>query len=154
MKKTMLLRGLFGFPVGISIGYLITVCTSLIWGGGYYTPCVPELVSMMGNEIRAVLLQTLLCGLIGTGCAAGSVIWEVEHWSIAKQTGLYFLVISVIVMPISYLLHWMEHSMAGFLQYYGIFAAIFAVIWITEFLIGKRNVDKMNQNLYKAKDEL
>lgn len=154
MKKTMLSRGLFGFPVGISIGYLITVCTSLIWGGGYYTPCVPELVSMMGNEIRAVLLQTLLCGLIGTGCAAGSVIWEVEHWSIAKQTGLYFLVISVIVMPISYLLHWMEHSMAGFLQYYGIFAAIFAVIWITEFLIGKRNVDKMNQNLYKAKDEL
>lgn len=154
MKKTMLLRGLFGFPVGISIGYLITVCTSLIWGGGYYTPCVPELVSMMGNEIRAVLLQTLLCGLIGTGCAAGSVIWEIEHWSIAKQTGLYFLVISVIVMPISYLLHWMEHSMAGFLQYYGIFAAIFAVIWITEFLIGKRNVDKMNQNLYKAKDEL
>lgn len=147
MKKNMILRGLLGFPIGISIGYVITIITSLIWGGGYYSPCVPELISVMGNEIRAVLLQTLLSGLIGTSCAAFSVIWEVEHWSIMKQTALYFLIISVTIIPISYILRWMEHSVAGFLQYFGIFAAIFALIWITETLILKHNVDKMNKNL-------
>ena len=154
MKKNIILRGLLGFPIGISIGYVITICTSLIWGGGYYSPCVPELISMAGSEIYAVLLQALLCGLIGTCCAASSVIWEIEHWSIVMQTGLYFLIISVVIMPISYLLYWMEHSVAGFLQYFGIFAAIFAGIWITEFIIGKHNVDKMNQKLHKAKDEI
>ena len=41
MKKKVFMRGLFGIPVGITISYLITVLTSLIFGDGYYYPCVP-----------------------------------------------------------------------------------------------------------------
>lgn len=76
MKKKILLRGLLGIPTGIAIGYVITIGISLIWGKGYYAPCVPELISLMGSEIRAVILQTALCGLLGVGCSASSVIWE------------------------------------------------------------------------------
>lgn len=150
----MILRGALGFPLGIAFGYVITIFTSLIWADGYYAPCIPELVTAMGNEINAVLVQALLCGLIGAGCSAGSVIWEIEHWSIAKQTGIYFLIISVIIMPTAYLLYWMEHSPAGFLSYFGIFVLIFAVIWMIEFLIGKHYVHKMNENLNKTKDDI
>ena len=150
----MILRGAFGFPLGIAFGYVITIFTSLIWADGYYAPCIPELVSAVGNEIYAVLVQALLCGLIGAGCSAGSVIWELEHWGIAKQTGIYFLIISVIIMPTAYLLYWMEHSLTGFLIYFGIFVLIFAVIWMIEFLIGKHSVHKMNENLNKAKDDI
>ena len=91
MKKKILLRGLIGLPVGISIGHLISVITSLIWGGGAYSPCVPELVSSVGNEVGAVLLQTILCAIIGAVFAGASLIWEIERWSIARQTGVYFL---------------------------------------------------------------
>lgn len=153
MKKKIVLRSALGFPLGIAIGYLITIFISLGLADGYYAPCVPELIPIMGNEINAVILQALLCGLLGTGFAASSVIWEIDDWSIVKQTGIYFLIISVIMMPIAYFTFWMEHSVTGFLSYFGIFALIFAVIWIIQFIIGKKNVKKMNENLYKAKSD-
>lgn len=151
MKRNIILRGLIGFPIGITIGYLISIINSLIWADGYYSPCVPELISVMGNEINAVLLQTFLCGLLGVGFSASSVIWEVEYWGIVVQTGVYFAVTSVIMMPIAYFTYWMEHSLKGFLSYFGIFILIFIVVWIVQYMIGKRIVKNLNTNLYKTK---
>ena len=71
MKKNVLLRGLFGIPTGIAIGYVITVMMSAFWGDGSYYPCVPAFVDAMGSEIRAVVVQTVLCGLVGM--AGGTV---------------------------------------------------------------------------------
>ena len=64
MKKQLLLRGLLGFPIGIALGYLITILVSLGWGDGAYAPCMPALADAMGSEIGAVMLQALLCGLL------------------------------------------------------------------------------------------
>ena len=130
MKKKIFLRGLSGIPTGLAIGYLITIITSLIWGNGYDFPCVPELAVMMGSEINAVLLQGFLCGVLGMGFAASSVIWDMEDWGLVKQTGIYFLIDSVTMMPIAYVTFWMEHSLKGVLSYFGIFALMFAVVWI------------------------
>lgn len=134
MKKNMMMRGALGVPLGIAIGYMITIISSAVWGEGYYAPCVPELVKEMGSEINAVVLQAVLCGLLGMVCGAGSVIWEIERWSIARQTGTYFLLILAGMMPIGYVLQWMEHSAAGAAQYFGIFAIIFVVIWISQYV--------------------
>lgn len=149
LKKKLILRGILGFPIGIAVGYLITIFSSFVWANGYYSPCTPELISVMGNEINAVMFQTLLCGLLGMVCAGGSVIWEIENWNILKQTGIYFLVICAFMMPIAYFLYWMEHSAAGFFSYFMVFVLIFAVIWVIQFMIRKRDVEKMNANLYK-----
>ncbi len=151
MKKKIIIRSLLGFSIGIAIGYLITIWSSLVWGNGYYSPCVPELISAMGNEINAVILQAVLCGIVGTGFAASSVIWEIDNWSIVKQTGIYFAIISVIMLPIAYFAYWMEHSVVGFLIYFGIFVLIFAIMWIVLYAIGKNNVRKMNEKLSQTK---
>lgn len=147
MGKKIILRSILGFPIGISIGYLITIFISLAFANGYYQPCVPQLISTMGNEINAIILQTLLCGLLGTGFAVSSIIWEIDNWSIIKQTGIYFIIISVTMLPIAYFLYWMEHSVVGFFSYFGIFVLIFAFVWIIQFIIGKYNVKKMNETL-------
>ena len=147
MKKKVLFRSVLGFPIGITVGYVITILISVGWGQGYYSPCVPELIRIMGNEIHAVILQTVLCGLLGVVFAATSVIWEMENWSLVKQTGIYFLIISVVMMPVAYFTHWMEHSVRGFLIYFGIFAAIFIAIWLIQYAIGKHTVKKMNSKL-------
>ena len=49
---------------------------------------------------------------------------------LVKQTGIYFLIDSVTMMPIAYVTFWMEHSLKGVLSYFGIFALMFAVVWI------------------------
>lgn len=152
MKKKIIKRSILGFPLGITMGYVITILISFGWANGYYTPCVPELISIMGNEINAVILQTVLCGILGTGFAASSIIWEMDNWSIVKQTGIYFSIISVILLPVAYFSYWMEHSVVGFLFYFGIFTLIFVIIWIIQFVIGKHNVGRMNEKLFQIKN--
>ncbi len=149
MKRKIVLRGLLGFPLGVAIGHSITIILSLIFANGYYTPCAPELIAVAGSEIHAVLLQTILCGILGSGFAACSVIWEIEHWSLVKQTGIFFLIVSVIFMPIAYVLYWMEHSLKGIISYFGIFVLIFIAVWIVQYAVGKRNIKKINNALDK-----
>lgn len=153
MKKKLVLRSLLGFPIGLAIGYLITILISVLLADGQYYPCVPELTAAMGSEIRAVLLQALLCGILGAGFAAASVIWEMDNWGLVKQTGIYFSIISVLMMPIAYAAYWFEHSMKGFLSYFGIFFLIFLVIWISQYIIAKCNVKKMNKTLHEKREE-
>lgn len=113
MKKKVLQRGLFGIPTGIAIGYVITVMMSAFWGDGSYYPCVPAFVDAMGSEIRAVVVQTVLCGLVGMVYAAGSVVWEVDRWSLAGQTAAYFLITLGSVLPVAYAAYWMEPQRRG-----------------------------------------
>lgn len=152
MTKKIIKRGIIGIPIGITIGYFITILISLSVGNGDYSPCVPEFIALMENEINAVILQTIFCALLGLGFAASSVIWEIENWNIVKQTGIYFLIISIIMLPIAYFAYWMEHSVAGFLIYFGIFVLSFVIVWIIQFTIGRQNVRKMNEKIKKVKN--
>lgn len=149
MKKKIVLRSISGFPLGLALGYFISIIISFIFANGYYSPCEPELIVMVGSEINAVILQALLCGVLGSGFAAASVIWEIDDWGLVKQTGIYFLIISLIMMPIAYITYWMEHSLKGVLSYLGIFAFIFVVVWIVQYMIARHNVKKLNETLYK-----
>ena len=150
MKRKLLLRALLGFPLGLAIGYVITILLSLFSGGGHYLPCVPTLAAALGSELHAVLLQALLCGLLGAGFAACSLIWEVERWSLIGQTALYFFLLSLLMIPIAYFAHWMEHSFLGFLSYFGIFVLVFLFFWLLMFFINRRNVKRLNEGLNKT----
>lgn len=133
--------------MGITIGYIITICISANIANGSYYPCVPALVEESGSELNAVVLQTVLCGILGAAFGGSSVIWQIERWSLAKQTGIYFLIVSTAMLPVAWFAYWMDHSVAGFFSYFGIFALIFAVVWIVEMLIARRNVRDMNAKL-------
>ena len=97
MKNQIIKRGLVGFPVGIAIGFVITLIISACVGDGSYYPVTPELIGSTGNELNAVILQTVLCGIMGSGFAMASVIWELDSWSLAKQSGIYFLIACIIM---------------------------------------------------------
>ena len=147
MKRKAVLRGIVGMPVGILIGYAMTVLLSLGWGSGEYLPCAPELTARMGSEMGAVLLQAALCAVLGAAFGASSMIWEIERWSIARQTAAYLFATSLAMMPTAYLLYWMRHSLAGFLSYLGIYLLIFLAIWLGNYFAIRRSIRKMNEKL-------
>lgn len=144
MKKKIIMRGLLGLPTGIAIGFVITLIISACIGNGSFYPVTPELIDTMGNELNAVILQTVLCAVMGVGFAAASVIWELDSWSLAKQSGIYFMIISVIMLPIAYVTNWMKHTALGVLSYVAIFVAIFVIVWLSQYLLWKRKIKKMN----------
>ena len=152
MKNQIIKRGLVGFPVGIAIGFVITLIISACIRDGSYYPVTPEFIDLMGNELNAVILQTVLCGIIGSGFAMASVIWDIDSWSLAKQSGIYFLIACIIMFPIAYITNWMKHSIAGVLSYLGIFVVIFVIAWLVQYLSWKRKIKRMNDCFKKDKD--
>lgn len=148
MKKA-LLRGLIGFPIGVTIGYAITIFTSLALGKGSYSPVVPAMAEQFGSEIAAVAVQFVLCGVMGVAFAAMSVIWENERLNLAAQSMINFLLSVCVMIPIAYVCYWTEHSLSGVLGYIGIFAGIYASIWVAMFFVYRANIQKINKDLNK-----
>ena len=151
MKKKIIQRGLLGFPLGIAIGFVITVMISVCIGDGSFYPATQELMETMGNELNAVVLQTVLCGIMGAGFAMASLIWEIDSWSLAKQSGIYFAIACVVMFPIAYVTNWMKHNAVGILAYVGIFIAIFAFVWLSQYFAWKSKIKKMNDKVQNDK---
>lgn len=149
MKKKLIQRGLLGFPLGIAIGYVITLFISIGIGDNSYYSVNPELLNTAGTELNAVLLQTLLCGIVGSLFAMGSVVWDIDTWSLTKQTGVYFVIACLAMFPIAYFAGWMPHSVVGAALYVGIFIAIFAICWIAQYLSMKHKINEMNSLIAK-----
>lgn len=147
IKKEIILRGLIGSMGGIVLSQLILIGIALVVGNGTFYSCVPELVKEIGTETGAVIVQTVLSALLGAVCGGASIIWEVDHWSLAKQSCLYFLLLAGAMLPIAYLTHWMEHSMKGACIYIGIFVGIFLVIWVMQYVIWKVKIERLNKEL-------
>ncbi|MGN1146850.1 MAG: DUF3021 domain-containing protein [Lachnospiraceae bacterium] len=147
MKKKILQRGAIGMLAGIVLSYLITICISLTFGTGEYYPCVPSLVTQVGSPIGAVIVQTVLSAVLGAVFGGASVIWEIDSWSILKQSLIYFLLSCIAMLPTAYLAHWMEHSLRGILQYVGIFVAIFLFVWLVQYFSWKIKIRKLNKHL-------
>lgn len=147
MKKQIILRGLIGIPIGICISYFIALIISVVVADGQFYAVSPDLIAQQGSELSAVLFQTLLAAVLGLVFGASSVIWELDHWSILKQTGIYFLITLMTMLPISYLAGWMEPSLKGLFIYIGIFIGIFIVMWLIQYLIWKNKVKTMNQRM-------
>ena len=149
MKKEFARRVFVGLLGGIVISYLITIGISLAIGDGSYYPCVPSLIERFGNEVTAIIIQTVLSAVLGAGFAGGSIIWEMDKWSLLKQTSIYFGIVSVLMMTIAYICEWMEHSVKGILSYFGIFVAIFIAVWIVQYLIWKVRVSRIKEKIQK-----
>ena len=145
VKKEAFKRGLNGMPQGIAIGLLIAIIHSLIAGELMMTPMI--LIEQFDSAVNALIVQTLFSGLIGATFGACSVIWNMDNWSILKQTALYFGTTSIVFFPVSYFMHWMRHSLAGIALYFIIFIAIFFISWMGGYIYLKININKIKEKL-------
>jgi len=151
MKKKAILRGLLGIPLGIALCHVITIVISIVIGDGYHLSAIPELIYEFDSELNAVIFQTTLYGILGASFAAASVIWEMENWSIVKQTGIYFLITAATMLPVAYFGHWMERSVLGFVIYSAVFIAIFIFMWLVQYAIWKNKVKSIDRKIKEGK---
>lgn len=153
MKKKVLLRCLIGAPIGLSIVHLLLLIFSIIlslgtklWEGQFMS-ALPSLITLCGNELIAVIVQTICSLIIGAAIGGASVIWEVESWSLLKQTILHFLVVSVSTLPIAYGIYWIPHTFRGVVIYFAIFFFIYFSIWFIRYHAMKKRIRKFNDKV-------
>lgn len=147
MKKKILIRGLIGAPIGVTISLIITIIFSLSMGHGEYFPAPHELVNWCGNEITAVIVQMVCSLFVGAVCSAASVIWEIEKWSLLKQTLVHLAVFALPFFGVGYVMNWMPHYLYGALGYIGGFVMVYVVVWCSVYFSTKAKIKKMNKQL-------
>lgn len=149
MKKTII-RCAVGALIGLAISTIISVAISLSIGDGSYYPVVPELIRDCGGEMKAMLVETVCSLIYGAAWAGASVIWEKESWSLLKQTTVHFAICSAATFPIAYFTRWMPRSASGVLLYFGIFIAIYAAIWLSQYASIKKRIAQINEKMKGA----
>ena len=104
----------------------------------------PALLAQVGSEVGAFSLQMAAAMLIGAIWSGASVIWEVERWSLLRQTLTHFLLCSVVCLPIAWAMGWMADQPGWYL--FG-FVAMYAGIWLINYLQIRRRVREINEKL-------
>ena len=144
MKKKIIMRSLLGMPISVSVSLLITIIISYSIGDSNFHAVAPQLMEYCGNEINAVFWQFIFLLVYGAVWGGISVIWEMENWSILRQTATHFVICSVTTLPIAYIMCWVEHNVISVLIYFAIFAFIYVVIWLSQYLSTKSKIKKFN----------
>ena len=147
MKRKILSRCLLGAPIGFTISTMITIIISITIGDGNYYPIVPQLAIDCSSELNAVVLQALFSFLYGAAWGGASMIWEIEHWSLSRQSLTHLAVCSIFTFPIAYLMRWMDHSVSGILLYFGIFAFMYTFIWVAQYISIRKKIRQLNEKM-------
>lgn len=150
--KKALLRGLIGIPIGVFISTTISLLISMImggFGGNYYSAVAPQLITAMGGELNAVILQYGMSCVLGFAFAMASAIFEIESWSMTKQTVIHFLITATAMLPIAYVCNWVERTALSIFVYFAAFAAVYFFVWIVQKRYWKKKIAQMNDKLQK-----
>ena len=112
--KNAILRALIGFGAGVMTGYLTMLIVSVCVGGGEYIPALDRLVKICGGEMNAVLVQTVLTGLVGTAYALASFFFE-NRASLLSQFAAYFFTTFPLLAAVV-LFCWMPEDKTGIIS--------------------------------------
>ena len=81
-------------------------------------------------------------GVVGYG---GAIVYEFEDWPLFRATFTHYIVTFMTMFMISELLGWFPHSVL--LIVFIIFTAVYGLIWLTEYLVWKKQIRDMNRDL-------
>lgn len=123
IAKTLRRAGL-GFLIGMAVGNIIAALT------GMDMIVSDVLVQRAGSIQAALLLQTLLSGVIGAAGMAGMTLYELEHWSLLLTMVVHYLLYMIVFLPIALFLGWITTVPEAIVM-----AAILAAVHMSIFLI-------------------
>lgn len=149
MKRRLINHFLFGLPLGVTYGLLVTLGYSYAWGAHVYSPSTPVFVSASSNSLNVLSFSILIWALMGALFAVAVLIFEMDHWSLARQTLTHFCVTLVGFMALAYLAGWYPLNLTSLSSEVLVFVVIYLVFWFSSMLRTRRNVAAINRKIKK-----
>ena len=146
-KKAVTKRSVLGFMVGVFIGQTMLIIESLITGDGNFYPFSNALLEFTGSKLGAVVMQYFITGIIGSMFAGTSAIFEVDEWSLLRQTVTHFIVTSIVTYIAGFFCCWFPHNTRSTIIWFVVFILIYVIFWSCFTLYYKNKVKKMNSAL-------
>lgn len=145
MLKKSIARGLSSYCISVTATVIACLITALC---GAPHVCMPEFIDRVGNEWTASFLQPLLIGLIGFAFGAGSVLFEIEHWSFLKQ-GAVHLAITAAVWIVVELICFSPITPPVMLSFTLSAAGTYALTWSIQYLVWRSQVRRLNEKIHE-----
>ena len=102
--KTLKKAGL-GFVLGMAVGNVIAAITT-----SFSEIVAPALLDKSGSLAMALMLQTLLSGVIGAVAFAGISFYDIERWPLIMADLVHYISIIVVFIPTGFFLGWLENA--------------------------------------------
>lgn len=146
--KQINFKNLFNsFCIGVSISIFIAILFSLKENTGFYHPTPPDLTTRFGNQLNAMLIQTISSGFYGILWFLLGKIYKLPNISLSKATILHFILGLLISLPVAYFLNWTNLSYLALLSFILMFTIIYCFIWAYMHILHKAKIKTINEKL-------
>lgn len=152
MWKKSVSRGVVSFALCVTVNILVlmikTMSTVKMTGDAQAMPeLVPEYAAFFDNPFMALMVQTLLCGLIGFAFGCCSVIMEIARWSMVRQAVVHFLLTACVWVPVSIFCWGLGRYLISFISVFLSMVFTYTVVWTCQIIICRREVARINAQL-------
>lgn len=141
MRKKILTRCAIGFVFGVVMVLVIPALFNRTADGSTRLVSAP-LVGRFGNS-GALAVSILLYGVYGALCMGGTLLYQIESWSIARATLVHYLIVALGYAAAAKLLCW-NLSPRMLLLIEGLMTLGFFLIWLILYLCGRAQVRELN----------
>ena len=149
MWKKSLARGAFSYCICVTVAVLVSMVTGLC---GAQSVCMPEFAERVGSGVAAAYLQPLLIGLIGFAFGAGSVLFEIEHWSFLMQGAVHLAVTAAVWIAVE-LICFSPISAPAVISFAASAAATYAITWGIQYFVWSSRVRRINEQIHLRNEE-
>lgn len=133
--KKFLIRGLLGIIIGVFINQLVFF-----------------IMAIKGNalqiESNIVISQFIISSIIGFYCAGVSVIFDIEEWSLLRQTATHSIAM-LPYFPISIYAGWMPVTLIGRVMFILTYILFYIIIWFSIRNYWKNKAKELNKEFKK-----
>ena len=131
IKNKLVIKALAGAVMGMLISLIIHAVN--ISNGELITDAPFFITQFVGS------------GLMGAVCMGSSVVYDIESWSLVKVTITHYAIAMIAFLTASLVLKWFNGT--ALLIAIATFSVAYALIWLFEYLLWKKEIRKMNRDL-------
>ncbi|TDT63801.1 DUF3021 domain-containing protein [Fonticella tunisiensis] len=133
--KKFVLRGLFGITFGVFINQLV-----------YLIMALQGSIVQISSDI--IISQFFLASLTGFYCTGISVIFEIEEWSLLRQTITHSIAM-LPFFPISIYAGWIPGNLIGRVIFILNYILVYLIIWFSFKKYWEKKAKELNEGLKK-----
>ena len=144
MKKEVLKRAVIGFFLGMLIGNFISYISS---GRSAVPPVLvsDDLIRKAGSEMAALIVQTVLSGILGAVSFMGTIFYDLDDWGMTKTMLVHFLLILGVYFPVGFYCGWIEPDLKYILMVTGAMAFAYLIVWVIMYIRYRIETARLNQ---------
>ncbi|MDD2960239.1 MAG: DUF3021 domain-containing protein [Lachnospiraceae bacterium] len=154
MVKRAIHRAVSSFHYAVTLNVVITAILLFMDGDAGFLPVLPEFAARFATPVLAMIVQWLLIGCTGAAFGGFSVLLELERWSLLKQSVIYFVLTSVVWVPVAVTCWGLGTYVSSFVSVITSYSISYAVVWIIQYRTCKHSIEQINQKLAERKDAI